>query len=160
MSEWVSRIAILIEDDRVGDLLSSDVVMSKWVSRIAILIENDRVGDLRKESLGNRDVRLRRVPGCLCWGSDDLGSKGSQCGHLLSRHLLRQDDYTAVSPDCSRQGKSNPSVPRRRLDDRVPRLQLASLLSVLNHTQSNSVFHRTSRIEEFAFCQHFTLESG
>ena len=32
------------------------------------------------------------------------------------------------------------------------RLELASLLGVLNHPQSNSVFHRPSRIEELAFC--------
>ena len=72
------------------DLLSSDVVMSERVSRVAILIEDDRVGDLGKESLGNRDVRLWRVPGSLCWGSDDLSSKGSQCGHLKLRLLWRQ----------------------------------------------------------------------
>ena len=64
--------------------------MSERVSWIAILIEDDRVGNLRKESLGNRDVRLWRVPGCLRWGSDDLGSKGSQCGHLKLKLLWRQ----------------------------------------------------------------------
>ena len=38
------------------------------------------------------------------------------------------------------------------------RLELTSLLSILNHPQRNSVFHRPSRIEELAFC-HWKFSS-
>ena len=64
------------------NLLCCYVVVSKWVSRITILVQDDRVGDLRKQALGHRDVGLWRIPGRLCWCPYDLGSKSAQGCHL------------------------------------------------------------------------------
>lgn len=39
-------------------------------------------------------------------------------------------------------------VPRRRLDDGVPRLQGPLALSILNHSQADAVLHAPARVEE------------
>src|SRR3546814_10783917 len=68
--------------------------------------------------------------------SDDLGPEDLEHLATLDRDVLRQQDLDRVALDAGDGGEGDAGVPRRRLDDRLARRQVAVLLGVLDHRRS------------------------
>lgn len=74
------------------DLLGRVVVVSQWVTGVAVLIQNVGVGDLILQAPGHTHVRLRRVKTGRARSPDDLSTKSMQHIHLsymLETHCIR-----------------------------------------------------------------------
>jgi hypothetical protein len=88
---------------------------------------------------------------------DQLGTKGFHGLHALDGQVLRHDEHHAVALDGGSHGQRNAGVARGGLDQRVARLDVATLLGPLNHGQGRAVFDRTRRVIAFQLAQHHVL---
>ena len=104
---------------RFENLLRCRIVVSDGIVRIAVLIENVRIGNLHLQSMGNADVRFRRIERGARRRTNDLGAERAKNVDLLLTHLLGHDDDASIVLHGTRQRETNARVARRWFDDRV-----------------------------------------
>lgn len=92
---WVKNVHTVA---LLQDLFGRGVVVSQWIARVAVLIQDVGVGDLVLEAPGDAHVRLWRVEASASGRADDLGSEGSQNIHLCrnTEQLGEKDSHVIV----------------------------------------------------------------
>ena len=146
-----SNYSIVLTVARFEDLLRCCIVVSDGIVRIAVLIENVRIGNLHFQSMGDADVRFRRIERRARRRTDDLGAQRAENVDLFLAHLLGHDDDASIVLHGTRQGETNARVARRRFDDRVAWLQRSIAFGLFNHAKANAILHTAARIEKFQF---------
>lgn len=81
----VSWVKYLRTVTLLQDLLSCGVVVSKRIARVAVLVQDVRVGDLVFKAPGYAHVRFWGIEASTGGCTDNLGSKSSQDIHLYRK---------------------------------------------------------------------------
>ena len=79
---------------------------------------------------------------------DDLGAVRAQQVDLLLAHLVRHHEHAAVFPARGHDGKPDPCVPGRRLDDRPARLEQVGALRSVEHRDTDAILHAATGLEQ------------
>src|SRR4029078_567514 len=104
---------------------TGSLVVREWVGVVAVLIEEAPVGVGRRHLLGAADST---VAAFLSWREDDLGAEHFQHLPALARNAGRHQDLDRVALHLGDRRKRDSGVAARRLEDRLARLQTATLL--------------------------------
>ena len=123
--------------------------MRQRVGLVIELVDVKRAGQLVGQALGVILVIGGMALVDVGAGQHHLGTQRAQVENLLAAHFVRhhQDQRVAFLGGDQRQAETG--IPRRRLNNRAARLQLAGTLRFVNHRQRNAILNRAARILVF-----------
>lgn len=131
------------------DLFTGAIFVCQWVVRVAVLVQDVSVWQLLLQPPRHANVAFRAVECGCCWRSDDFSPQRAQHSDLFGAHLLRQRNDCAVSLDGADQREPDAGVATRGLDERVTRLDATLLFGFFYHAQGDAVFDAAASIEHF-----------
>ena len=124
--------------------------MGQWIVLVAKLV--DEVGVLLFRNAAAQVLVVLRVASAnIRTRQHNLGPHRAQVEYFFLAHLVGEDKNQLVALACRDQCESQARIARRRLDQRIARLDVTAFFSLLNHRDSDTILNGAARIHEFEF---------